>query len=58
MLVSGTHVCCNGVLCALCATVGSKTVRIEFNVAPENTDRFLGCPITCLGVESEHIQYF
>jgi len=33
MLVSGTHFCCNGVLCALCAPVGSSSLCNEFNLA-------------------------
>lgn len=59
MLVSGTRVCSNGVLCALCATVGSNSLRIEFNLAPwEHRPVFRPSPITCLGVGFEHIQYF
>lgn len=59
MLGSGTHVCCSGVLCALCATVGSDSLHIEFNLAPlEHRPIFSLSPITCLGVECEHVQYF
>jgi hypothetical protein len=59
MLVSGTHVCYDGVLCARCAPVDWNSLRIEFNLAPlEYRPTFTLSPIICMGVECEHVQYF